>query len=183
MDPGGALSILSVCTRNRTRSVMMAALLQHHLREADVVVTSAGITAETLAPMPGVAEQLRRLGVVLPPYVGRQVNDDIAHSADLIITAEPHHVVWIAGRWPDVFSRTYTLPELISYGEQTGPRGERSLEIWLAEVSDLRPAPKAYLEPQSVATLIDPTGGPESLWIDIANLIDDSCRRLARLLV
>lgn len=184
MGPGGDLSILSVCTRNRTRSVMMAALIDRHLRDAGVrvSVTSAGITAETLAPIPGVAEQLRRLGVTIPPHVGRQVDADIARSADLIVTADPHHVVWIAGRWPDVFERTYTLPELIAYGDQIGPRGRRSLSEWLSDVSALRPAPKAYLEPHTITGLPDPTGGPESIWIDIADRIDDACRRLALLL-
>lgn len=180
----GELSILSVCTRNRTRSVMMAALLQRHVRDAGghASVASAGITAETLAPIPGVAEQLRRLGVTIPPYVGRQVNATIARSADLIVTADPHHVVWIAGRWPDVFERTYTLPELVTYGDQIGPRRGRSMADWLTEVSELRPAPKAYLEPHTVTGLPDPTGGPESVWIDIADRIDDACRRLARLI-
>lgn len=184
MDRGGDLSILSVCTRNRTRSVMMAALLRRHVREAGihVSITSAGTTAETLAPIPGVAEQLRRLGVTIPPYVGRQVDADIARSADLIVTADPHHVVWIAGRWPEVFERTYTLPELITYGDQIGPRGDRTLREWLSQISTLRPAPKAYLEPHTVAGLPDPTGGPESVWIDIADRIDDACRRLAILI-
>lgn len=184
MDPDGELSILTVCTRNRTRSVMMAALLHRHLRDAGipVAVTSAGTTAETLAPIPGVAEQLRRLGVTLPPYVGRQVDADIARSADLIVTADPHHVVWIAGRWPDVFERTYTLPELIAYGDEVGPLKDRSLQEWLRGVAALRPPPKAYLEPHSIAGLPDPTGGPENVWIEIADRIDDACRRLARLL-
>lgn len=181
---GENLSILSVCTRNRTRSVMIAALLRDHLTDsgATAVVTSAGTTAETLAPIPGVAEQLRRLGVTLPPYVGRQVDSEIAHHADLIVTADPHHVVWIAGRWPDVFERTYTLPELVTYGESIGPRRGRPLAAWLAEVSTLRPAPKAYLEPQAVAALPDPTGAPEPVWVDIADRIDDACRRLTALI-
>ncbi|MFM8381622.1 MAG: low molecular weight phosphatase family protein [Actinomycetota bacterium] len=181
--PGGDLSILSVCTRNRTRSVMIAALLSRHLLEsgASAHVTSAGTTAETLAPIHGVAEQLRRLGVSLPPYVGRQVDSEIARSADLIVTAEPQHVVWIAGRWPDVFERTYTLPELVTYGEVVGPRRGRSLATWLAEVSALRPPPKVYLEPQSVAALPDPTGAPEPIWVDVADRIDDACRRLTDL--
>lgn len=181
---GGDLSILSVCTRNRTRSVMMAALLRHHLAESGTaaVVTSAGTTAETLAPIHGVAEQLRRLGVTLPPYVGRQVDSEIAHDADLIVTADPHHVVWIAGRWPDVFQRTYTLPELVTYGESIGPCRGRPLATWLAEVANLRPPPKAYLEPEAVAALPDPTGAPESIWVDVSDRIDDACRRLTALI-
>lgn len=184
MAPDGALSILSVCTRNRTRSVMMAALLGHHLADTGVaaVMTSAGTTAETLAPIHGVAEQLRRLGVTLPHHVGRQVDADAARDADLILTAEPHHVVWIAGRWPDVFNSTYTLPELVKYGESIGPRRGRPLAAWLAEVSTMRPAPKAYLEAQRVAALPDPTGAAEHVWVDIADRIDDACRRLATLI-
>lgn len=184
MDPGGSLSILSVCTRNRTRSVMIAALLQDHMITQDhpVTVTSAGIAAEAMAPIPGVSEQLQRLGVNLPPYVGRQVDADGARRADLIVTADPQHVVWIAGRWPDVFHRTYTLPELLSYGEQIGRRGSRSLETWLEEVSTLRPSPRAYLEPHAIEAIPDPTGAPESVWIDVADRIDAACRRLAALL-
>lgn len=185
MSPGGTVSILSVCTRNRTRSVMISALLHEHLRRVGLspLVASAGTAAELLAPIPGVAEQLYRLGVTLPPYVGRQVDADTARAADLIVTADPDHVVWIAGRWPDVYPKTYTLPELVVYAEQIGARRGAPLESWLSRVAERRPAPRAYLDRQSIEAIADPTGAPEKVWIAVADQIDDYCQRLAQFLV
>jgi len=163
---------------------MMSALLADHLHHVQVPsdVASAGTTAETLAPIPGVSEQMYRLGVTLPPYVGRQVDADLVRSADLIVTAEPHHVVWIAGRWPEAFSKTYTLPELVTYGEDVGPRRNENLSTWLTRAANVRPPTRAYLEPTAVATVADPTGAPEEKWIRVADQIDDLCGRLALLL-
>jgi len=163
---------------------MMSALLQDHLRQVQVpcAVASAGTTAEALAPIPGVSEQMYRLGVALPPYVGRQVDADSVRSADLIVTAEPHHVVWIAGRWPEAFSKTYTLPELVTYGEDVGSRGNETLSTWLTRAANVRPPTRAYLEPNTVAAVADPTGAPEEKWIRVADQIDDLCGRLALLL-
>ena len=184
MGPGGTVSILSVCTRNRTRSVMMSALLTEHLSACGFQssVTSAGTSAELLAPIPGVAEQLRRLGVTLSPAIGRQVTVELARDADLIVTAEPDHVVWIAGRWPDFFNKTYTLPELVAYGNQIGGCQDLPIESWLKKIAELRPSPRAYLDPQAVQAISDPTGAPTQEWIKVADLIDDYCQRLAELL-
>jgi protein-tyrosine-phosphatase len=103
-------------------------------------------------------------------------------SADLIVTAEPHHVVWIAGRWPEAFSKTYTLPELVTYGEDVGSRGNETLSTWLTRAANVRPPTRAYLEPNTVAAVPDPTGAPEEKWIRVADQIDDLCGRLALLL-
>jgi protein-tyrosine-phosphatase len=163
---------------------MMSALLHHHLtaRGVQSTVTSAGTAAELLAPIPGVSEQLYRLGMTLPPYIGRQVNVDVARHADLIVTAEPDHVVWIAGRLPDVFPKAYTLPELVNYASQVGHRQNSSLKSWLANIAELRPSPRSNLEHQGVQAIPDPTGAPEQVWIEVADRIDGYCQQLAELL-
>lgn len=164
---------------------MMSALLHEHLGRVGLLslVASAGTAAELLAPIPGVAEQLYRLGVTLPTYVGRQVDAETAHTADIIVTADPEHVVWIAGRWPDVYPKTYTLPELVSYAEHIGPRQGAPLESWLNHIAQQRPSPRVYLDRKSIEAIADPTGAPEKVWITVADQIDNYCQRLAALLV
>ncbi|MGA0879631.1 MAG: low molecular weight phosphatase family protein [Ilumatobacteraceae bacterium] len=181
MDPGGESLILAVCTHNRTRSVLMECLLGMHLNKLGYksTVGSAGTNAQPLPPIAGVDVQLQRFGLRSPQRVGRQVDGDLVESASLIVTAEPDHVVWIAGQWPHLFPRTFTLLELVEYGNQIGPQGSSSLAEWLDDVSKLRPAVRTYLDRRSIPSIADPTGGPLAAWTEVTDQIDRACRHLA----
>lgn len=142
-----------------------------------MTVESAGTSAQALAPIAGVNAQLMRFGLVSPQRVGRQIEGEFARAASLIVTAEADHVVWIAGRWPELFSRTFTLLELAEYGERLGPTD--SLAEGLDEMKALRPSPRSYLDGTSVPSIVDPTGGPPAVWSEVADQIDQACQRIA----
>lgn len=185
MSDEQTISILTVCSRNRTRSLLMAELLRRHVaaiasrrRIPSVKVTSAGTAAEALAPIAGVQQQLNRFGITMAPHVGRQITQELVEGADLILVSEPEHVVWIAGRWANAYGRTFTLPEIVGYLDDVGPRRNRSMSEWTWELAARRPRPQAYMTPDLVPALRDPTGGAEDVWARITNDIDSLISRL-----
>lgn len=187
MSARQTISILTVCSRNRTRSILMAELFRRHVdslavrHDVDpVAITSAGTAAEALAPIVGVQQQLHRFGITMTPHVGRQVTDDLVEAADLILVADADQVVWIAGRWSPAYSRTFTLSEIMGYMDDVGPRRDRPMAEWTLELAARRPRPQTYMMPNAVPGISDPTGATEDVWARVTNEIDTLASRLAR---
>jgi protein-tyrosine-phosphatase len=178
------LRILAVCTYNRTRSVMMSPLLQQHAERAGagVVVRSAGFSGGGgEPPTDNAVRLLRQRDIDASDHVSHVVEKQGVTDADLIITAEHQHVVAIAGRWPDAYGRTFTLPEIVELGERIGPRGERTHHEWLAALHAERPDPLDYLD-HAVGEIADPTGKSSARWTTCFEQIDDLSERLIALL-
>jgi protein-tyrosine phosphatase len=175
------LSVLCVCTYNRTRSVMMEALLDRHLRDLglEATVRSAGTRADGGLATGETVKLLGERGLDLRGHRGTPLDDDIVDSADLIITAEQDHVVHIASHWPDAFDRTFTLPELLTLTKLHGGRLGAPIEDWLELLADGRPSGFTYLDDRSIGEVVDPTGQDRRTWLDVFELVDDLTRRLA----
>lgn len=163
---GDDIRILVVCTHNRTRSLIAAVLLAEHLqgRGVEAVVESAGIAAQGLPATEGAFVMLREHGFDVSNHVSRQLDEHIASSADLVLVAEPEHVVWIAGRWPRLFARTFTILEFLDLVEVVGPVKGRSLDDWLEELASRRHRVGDYLRAGVLRSVADPTGGPPDAW-------------------
>lgn len=181
------ISILTVCSRNRTRSILMAELLRRHVdtiasrhQVSHVMVTSAGTAAEALPPIAGVQQQLHRFGISMAPHVGRQVTDALVDAADLILVADPAQVVWIAGRWSPAYARTFTLSEIAHYVDDVGPRRGRPMAEWTLEFAARRPRPQMYMTPNAVPGISDPTGAAEDVWARVTNEIDVLVAKVVR---
>jgi protein-tyrosine phosphatase len=175
------LRVLCVCTHNRTRSVIMAGLLRRHLARARVesVVETAGTMARDLPAMDSAVRLLAKHGIDAAAHRSRLLDEELGARADLILTAERDHVVWIAGRWPRLFESTFTLPELVALAERCAPRSGRSVLEWLAVVAAGRPRAFDYLELPDVGEIGDPTGEAPSVWEKSFAQIDDLTGRLA----
>src|ERR1041384_1800548 len=108
---------------------MMGALLRTHLRAAgiDVQVRTAGTHAEGKPAMDRAVRILKGHGVDVSGHVSAALDADPVPAAALSVTAEKDHVVDIAGQWPDVYHRTYTLPELVQRAQEAGPRDGRTV--------------------------------------------------------
>ena len=110
--------ILTVCTHNRTRSVMMEALLRSMLTDrlgADrVVVTSAGFGPPGMPAIPEAVEAMERRGFDVSTHRSRSVDAPLLADTDLVLTAERDHVVKIASIDQAAFRRAMTLPEFIT---------------------------------------------------------------------
>ena len=185
-DMARRLRILSVCTHNRTRSVMMSALLEHHARRVDLDLTSvfrsAGFSERGgELPTPRAIQLLAARDIDVSGYLSHYLGKTGVVGADLIVTAEHRHVVTIAGRWPEVYDRTFTLPEMVELGERIGPRDGRTLREWLDGLHAERPAPLDYLD-QPVGEIADPTGHSATQWSACFEQIDDLTARLIALM-
>ncbi len=181
---GTMLSVLCVCTHNRTRSVLMEGLLAHHLRALglEVTVSSAGTMADDGLATSETIKMLGERGIDLRGHRGTLIDDHMVEAADLIVTAEQDHVVTIASRWPDAFRRTFTLPEVVACTKLFGGRLGGPIGDWLDVLADGRPSGFAYLDDRSIGEIVDPTGQDRRTWLEVFELVDDLTQRLAKAL-
>ncbi|MFN6121092.1 MAG: hypothetical protein ACK5CE_15860 [Actinomycetes bacterium] len=182
-----SVSVLCVCSYNRTRSVMMAALLEHHARElgAPVRVSSAGVRADGGLATVETLKLLSNLGIDLRGHRASPLTDERLDAADLVVTAEHDHVVTIAARRPDAFHRTFTLPELVDRARRVGGRLGGPVADWLDVLDEGRPAGFAYLDAGGsghVGEIDDPTGLDRRTWHRVFEQVDDLTRTLAQAL-
>ncbi len=179
----GTLGVMCVCTRNRTRSVMMAALLKRHLTDAGIVarVGLAGTAPDHKPPTPGAVRQLHKRGIDVLGHRSRRLHEEDIVASDLILTAEREHVVLIASRWPAVYDRTFTLREVARLIDELPPDGARpSLTPWLVALNRERPAHDRYLAGPRSDDLADPTGHRTLRWASTAREIDRLTALVAR---
>jgi protein-tyrosine-phosphatase len=176
--------VLHVCTHNRTRSVLMANLFQQHADLAGLpALTKSGGFSEKGGeePTDNTVRYLANRGIDVSGYRSHWMTDQSIRKAHIVVTAEQAHVIRVAGRWPDVFGHTFTLPELVQRGEAVGPRNGRPLQEWIDEVNIGRPAALDYLD-TPVGEIDDPTGRSPATWKAAFDRIDDLTARMVALL-
>ncbi len=178
VEPDHKLDVLCVCTHNRTRSVLMKALLGGHLDDAGVPnrIWSAGLHGNGGRATDGALQHLAMRGFDVSDHASHLIDADDVARADLIVTAEKLHVAEIAGVWHDAFESTFTLPELIHRSGTIGARG--TLGEWLVAVNRDRPTALDYLD-ADIGEIPDPTGESPAHWRTSVNMIDDLTKRLA----
>jgi protein-tyrosine phosphatase len=179
----GPVRILTVCTHNRTRSVLAAALLQHKLAQAgiDATVDSAGFGPEGMPATPETVELLRRAGIDAAEHLSRRATGELVRQADLIIGAERQHVVRLVVEEGADFRRVFTLPELRTRLDGLGTLPAPDLAAALELLNQGRPRGGAYLQ-NDVPEVHDPTGGPPSEWEQAWYSIDAACTRVGAFL-
>ncbi len=177
------LRVLTVCTHNRTRSVLIGALLGEHLAERGTTaeIATAGIRDEGQPPTEETVRLLAARGHDVRSHRSRRVSADLVASADLVVTAERDHVVWIAGSFRGTFARTFTLPELLRWAAPAGPRQGDPWDQWLACVNAERPRASDYLAAR-IDEIDDPTGRATKVWEQAFSEIDTMCAQLAALI-
>lgn len=175
------LKILTVCTHNRTRSVMSMAMLQRMLDErvgsGRAMVRSLGFGPEGLPAIPDAVDAMARRGLDVSGHLSRQVRADRVDQADLVLTAEKDHVIGIAAQSPDAARRAFTLPEFIDLVADTPAPPGVSLADWAADLSRKR-EPAAYLA-DLVPEVADPTGSPRRRFEAATVEIEALCVRAA----
>ena len=157
-----ALRVLTVCTHNRTRSVMSMAMLQHGLDHRLGVggahVLSLGFGPEGHPAIADAVDAMRRRDLDVTGHRSRQVSAPRVDAADLILTAERDHVVRIASISPAAFRRAFTLPEWCERIADDPVADGRDLGAWMTDLSEGRRAGE-YLR-DDVPEVDDPTGEP-----------------------
>lgn len=152
------LRILVVCTHNRTRSVIIGALLKSaiSLRGRSATVTTAGFEKSGLPATPGALAALATRGIDASDHQSERLTNAMVEQADLIVAVERVHVARICGDRLSIFERTFTLPEIVGLVEGRPPRGSKPLTTWLTNFAPGR-SPATYLSTY-VPEIADPTG-------------------------
>jgi len=176
--------VLVLCTANRCRSVMAAALLAKRLGAADasLAVRSAGVGGSTGERPPlEVIAVLADYGLDVSRHRSRTVSAADLDSASLVLAMAREHArhaaVVAVGSWPRVF----TLKELIRRADRARPRrvGE-SLAGWLTVLNTDRDR-FDLLGEDPADDVADPVGGPLAGYEATAAEIDRLVRELAGL--
>ena len=107
--------VLFVCTANRCRSPIAAAVLRQRLPGGSgIAVDSAGLLDDEGRPVPdeGIA-MMRRYGINLEAHRSRTVTIDDLRRHDLVLGMTRGHVRDLLALDPDAFSRTFTLKDFV----------------------------------------------------------------------
>lgn len=158
-------------------------MLTRHLAVLGVEgsVHAAGFGEPGLAPTADTTRYLATRGIDVSVRRSRRVGAADVERADLIVTAERMHVVEIAGRWPDAFERTMTLPEVVQRSRAVDVSACIDLAALLDAVSIGRPHHLDYLD-ADIDEIPDPTGEPPGAWRATIEVIDALTAELAALL-
>lgn len=106
-------SILFVCTANRVRSPLAAAVARSVVDAAalPVSIASAGFLAAGFPADPDMSHVARRRGYDLSTHVSREVDAALIERCDLIVAMTGAHVVDLVGVAPSAIRRILTLRE------------------------------------------------------------------------
>ena len=111
-------SILFVCTANRFRSPLAAAILSQYLSEADEhgdwQVSSAGTwTMYNQPPVPGLEQVADSLGFDVRGHRSTPVDEYLLESYDLILVMEPGQKEALTVEFPALRERVYLLSQVV----------------------------------------------------------------------
>jgi protein-tyrosine phosphatase len=175
------LELVFVCTGNRFRSPIAAALFRKETNGLPVNVRSAGLL--DLGPIPALDEALAladELGIDLHGHAARPLASIDLHGVDLVIGFERMHVVSAVMEGKVPLERAFTLPELVRLLDGLpAPEAEepvsRARQL-VAAAQAMRPPGRENIgRPE----LRDPFGGPNRLYRKIAEAVRDETRQLA----
>jgi len=163
---------------------MAEALLRRTLadRGIDVGVSSAGLLYDgEPATVTGV-DTMEAWGLDISRHHSRRVTADLLGSADLVVAMARQHVREAVVLRPDLYSRTFTLKELVRRGTEVGARpADEPLEAWLARVHEGR-RPTEQLGESPDDDVADPVGQGPPVYERTARELDDLITRLVDLL-
>jgi protein-tyrosine-phosphatase len=179
------LKILTVCSHNRTRSVMTMVILQSMLDaglgEGAAIVRSLGFGPADMPSIPDAVDAMKRRGFDTSQHRSRKVTAENVGLADLILTSERDHVVKIAAVSPQAYRQTMTLPEFLSLADlDDSPPGE-SLRDSVAGLTASRSA-HVYIN-SDVGEIIDPTGSSSRAFEKSVVGMEEMCQRATSYIV
>jgi protein-tyrosine phosphatase len=173
--------LVFVCTANRARSPLAAALLRRRLSGFEGAdVRSAGtLSLDGAPPLPSAVRAGRMLEIDLEGHRLRSLGTGSLSSADLVLGFEPFHLdaAVAAGARPE---RTFLLAELVALLPPDGDAGDPLGTAWAAIQG--AHARRAGSGAHAAATIADPVGQPESAMRETAQEIDGLVAQLARAL-
>jgi len=183
VDSRAAQGVLVVCTANRCRSVMAAALLARRLEAAGVAgwVHSAGLLGEGRPALPEAVSAMAGYGLDVSRHRSRLMTAGELGAASLVLAMGREHVRHAVVTEPAAWPRAFTLKEIVRRGQQAGPRAPgESLAGWVARLHAGRERTE-LLGDSPDDDVADPIGGPPRAYLMTAALLDQLTGHLAEL--
>lgn len=164
---------------------MAEALLRQKLADAgvDARVHSAGLFEDDGRPASddGVAVMADR-GLDTSQHRSRRMTREMLEQADLVIGMAREHVREAVLAAPDVWTRTYTLKELVRRATDVGPRAAgQAMDEWLPKVHAGRTR-NDLLGSSEVDDVADPIGQARAVYERTADELDRLTTRLTSLI-
>jgi protein-tyrosine-phosphatase len=177
-----SFEVAFLCTGNRSRSPIAAALFARATAGLPVRVSSLGLLE--LGPVPALPEALdeaARLGLELSSHRARTLAGESLERADLVLGFEFRHVAAAVVEGQARRERAFTLPELVDLLADIDPPTERGpLERARAAVQaahEARPVNSAV-----VPEVADPLGRPRRIHRETAERLEGLVLQLAEAL-
>lgn len=175
------MRVLFVCTGNICRSPMVAAFARALLpgRAEPVSVCSAGLLQAGWASPKEAISAMRRHGLDLSSHRSSLLAVELAAPPDLVVAMAREHARAVLEHSPNLFSRTFTLKEIVRRAETRGPRHpQEALDDYLDRVGEGRSLSVGMNGADDVA---DPLGRPATEYERCAAEIERLVRRLVEL--
>lgn len=157
---------------------MAEALLRARLhdRAPKVRVASAGLLFDGRPAEPNAVRAMEKRGIDLSGFRSQTLSADLLGGASVILGMERAHVREVCILDPDLFPVTFPFREFVAAATHAGPRVDRSLRDWTADLGRLR-APTDYLVDDPTGEVADPMGGSRRTFRacadQLAQLVDD----------
>jgi protein-tyrosine-phosphatase len=174
------MQLLIICTANRCRSPIAAALIERAVPLGPDEVCSRGL-AGAGQTMPSLGVQLMAdRGFDLSGHRSRPLTPEALFGADLVLGMERRHarriVAWSAPLW----ARTFTLKDFVRRAELVGSSPPtRGAPGWLEEVGRGRRRTDLLDRPDANDEVRDPYGQSMPVWTSVVEELEELTRRLA----
>jgi protein-tyrosine-phosphatase len=184
-DGSDRIGVLFVCTGNQCRSPMAAAFLCASVskRGARLCVSSAGFLGGGVPPPENAVESLQAIGLDISSHRSRAVSPRLLDSAGLIVAMTRRHLFDLAMADPPAWQRCFTFAEVLSRGEEAGPRlPDETLDSWVVRLGSGRTRSSLML--LSLADDVpDPIGQGRAEFDRVRDLLGEMTSTLAALLI
>jgi protein-tyrosine phosphatase len=175
--------LVFVCTGNRFRSPLAAALLTRAAEGVPIEISSAGtLELGGVGVLPEAQEAAVRFGVDLTEHRSRSVAETPLHDADLVIGFERMHVVMAVVDGGARRDRTFTLPELADLLARIEPSPSRTPVARARDAVRRAAAARPADDPKllSIAELADPLGRSDHEQGEVADRLRDLTLQVRR---
>lgn len=158
------LRVVTLCTGNAARSVMMGAVLAAQAPEVGLV-TAGTLVVEGMPMSWRTKQALGSIGVAAEGHRSHQLTDVDAAQADLIVAMAVEHVAYVRRAHPLAAAKTATLKRLVRDLDGVDGSGLRArlVALNLAQVQ---------LDPHR-EDIVDPAGGEVDVFEACAREIND----------
>lgn len=142
-------------------------------RHVEAAVRSAGTVPGPERPPPGAVAAMAAWGIDTSGHRARPLEDHLLEEADLVLGMARAHVREAVVRLPAVFSKTFTLKELVRRAGAVGPRRpQEPVDAWLARVGTGRRR-QVIVGRSDDDDVADPIGGPPAAYRATASELHD----------